>query len=251
MLPCHLMRTCCGLCCRGQTAPVTVGQPSHINAIIEQQYKLAKYYNPVAKYALTNITSNEEWEMYDLVNDPLETTNLANSTYPRTAEQQLQFLAMKARLAVVERTRLASLELSYPVNLMGNLCRLPTLSAVAFSATYFGSLSGIPTGNGSITFAMAADGTPKGLTVYSPIGAMDAAVVLNEGSAISDSWTAKAFFTTGQGVFSAVSGHLDLVFAKPLLGAPVCANVTYQSPNYCYSPSQCPGSFSLTGTLRY
>jgi hypothetical protein len=57
-----------------------VPQPSHIIGIIEQRYKLAKYYNPVND-------SQVEWEMYDLQDDPYEKVNLASVHTLRTSDQ--------------------------------------------------------------------------------------------------------------------------------------------------------------------
>lgn len=50
-----------------------------------------------------------QWEMYDLKSDPLETTNLAHRGFKRTPAQQAQYERLKAKLARVERTRLKPL----------------------------------------------------------------------------------------------------------------------------------------------
>jgi hypothetical protein len=48
--------------------------------IIEERYKIARYYNPVNE-------SQEEWEMYDLEGDPHEKVNLASLHVSRTSDQ--------------------------------------------------------------------------------------------------------------------------------------------------------------------
>jgi len=47
--------------------------------------------------------------MYDLAEDPLETTNIAFPDYPRTPEQQAQYDRLRAKLAEVKATRLQPL----------------------------------------------------------------------------------------------------------------------------------------------
>ena len=59
---------------------LAVPQPSHIMGIIEERYKIARYYNPVNE-------SQEEWEMYDLEGDPHEKVNLASLHVSRTSDQ--------------------------------------------------------------------------------------------------------------------------------------------------------------------
>ncbi|MBV9537186.1 MAG: sulfatase-like hydrolase/transferase [Solirubrobacterales bacterium] len=76
--------------------------PNHIVSLREQRWKLAKYYD------LAGNVPNQ-WEMYDLKADPLETTNLAHPGYKRTAEQQAQYVRLKAKLARIEKTRLGPL----------------------------------------------------------------------------------------------------------------------------------------------
>ena len=80
-----------------------------------------------------------------------------------------------AKLAMVRSTRLQSLNRTYPLNLKGNMCILgafalnpssgtkkqkqaATLAPLAIAAgpdnntTYFGTLTGVPTGNGTLMF---------------------------------------------------------------------------------------------------
>jgi len=76
--------------------------PNHIVSIRERRYKLARYYDPAGKHP-------DQWEMYDLEHDPNEKTNLAWPTHKRTAEQERQFVRLRAKLAQVEATRLQPL----------------------------------------------------------------------------------------------------------------------------------------------
>lgn len=52
-----------------QTAP----QPNHIRCIRDHEWKFGMYFDPNAK-------EGNEYEMYDLKNDPLETNNVANES---------------------------------------------------------------------------------------------------------------------------------------------------------------------------
>ena len=76
--------------------------PNHIVSIREKRWKLARYWDP---------TGNEpdQWEMYDLQEDPLERVNLAYKDHTRTAAQKRQYRRLRAKLAHVERTRLQPL----------------------------------------------------------------------------------------------------------------------------------------------
>ena len=76
--------------------------PNHVVSIREYRYKLARYYD-----ADGNVP--DQYEMYDLEFDPLETTNLAYSGYRRTAEQNRQYTRLRRKLAHVEQTRLQPL----------------------------------------------------------------------------------------------------------------------------------------------
>jgi arylsulfatase A-like enzyme len=61
-----------------QLAPGSVKQPNHIRCVRTRDYKLARYFDPSG-------TAPQEWEMYDLRNDPVEALNLleVGSTPPR------------------------------------------------------------------------------------------------------------------------------------------------------------------------
>jgi choline-sulfatase len=86
----------------GQPTGPYVPPPNHVTSIREERYKLAKYFD-----ASGNLP--DQWEMYDLVDDPLERVNIAHRDYSRTPEQELELERLKARLAEVEATRLQPL----------------------------------------------------------------------------------------------------------------------------------------------
>jgi arylsulfatase A-like enzyme len=79
------------------------GAPNHIVSIREERYKLAEYYAPKRP----NVQS--QFEMYDRLNDPLETQNLAFEGFQRNNEQQMEYERLQAKLAVVQATRLQPL----------------------------------------------------------------------------------------------------------------------------------------------
>lgn len=76
--------------------------PNHVASIRESRYKLARYYD-----AEGNVP--DQWEMYDLRADPLERVNLAYRRHKRTPTQEREYKRLRAKLAHVERTRLAPL----------------------------------------------------------------------------------------------------------------------------------------------
>ena len=64
--------------------------------------QLAKYYDP-------NGAVSEQWEMYDLEKDPLETKNIAAAGFKKNKEQRKAFRKLQLKLASVEATRLQPL----------------------------------------------------------------------------------------------------------------------------------------------
>ena len=84
----------------GQASPPYPTPPNQIVSIREDRYKLAQYYDKDGIEPM-------QWEMYDLLTDPLETNNLANTT--RNPEQQRQYERLQAKLAQVQSTRLQPL----------------------------------------------------------------------------------------------------------------------------------------------
>lgn len=84
----------------GQASPPYPMPPNHIVSIREERFKLAEYYDVHHRVP-------SQWEMYDLLNDPLEVHNLANE--PRTPQQQREYARLQAKLAEVKATRLQPL----------------------------------------------------------------------------------------------------------------------------------------------
>jgi choline-sulfatase len=75
---------------------------NHIVSIREGRYKLAKYY---AEHG----GAEDQWEMYDLKHDKLETKNIAWPTFNRSKKQQKELDRLTNKLAEVEATRLQPL----------------------------------------------------------------------------------------------------------------------------------------------
>jgi len=76
--------------------------PNHIVSLREVRYKLAEYYD-----ADGHIPS--QWEMYDLLTDPLEEHNIAFREFQRTNEQQRELDRLKLKLERIKQTRLQPL----------------------------------------------------------------------------------------------------------------------------------------------
>ena len=87
----------------GQASGPYVQPPQHIVSLREHRWKLAEYYDADGH-------KPSQWEMYDLRSDPLEQTNLADSSYRRTPEQEQQYLRLRSKLARVKLQRLAPLK---------------------------------------------------------------------------------------------------------------------------------------------
>lgn len=93
----------------GQAKPPYPGEPpffdpgpNHIVSIREDRYKLAEYYR-------LDGSVPSQWEMYDLLKDPLETENLAAPGFQRNNKQQKEFERLQAKLQLVQATRLQPL----------------------------------------------------------------------------------------------------------------------------------------------
>jgi arylsulfatase A-like enzyme len=86
----------------GQAKGPYVRPPQHIVSIRERRWKIAQYYDANGKVP-------DQWEMYDLRNDPLERRNLAHEGYKRTPVQQKQYLRLRRKLARVKAERLQPL----------------------------------------------------------------------------------------------------------------------------------------------
>jgi arylsulfatase A-like enzyme len=86
----------------GQANPPYLPPPNHIVSIRERRWKLAEYYD-----ADGNVP--DQWEMYDLENDPEEWKNLAWPGYTRTDEEQLAWERLRIQLEAVKKSRLQPL----------------------------------------------------------------------------------------------------------------------------------------------
>jgi choline-sulfatase len=93
----------------GQAKPPYPGEPpffdpgpNHIVSIREDRYKLAEYYR-------VDGSVPSQWEMYDLLKDPLETENLASPGFQRNNKQEKEFERLQAKLQLVQATRLRPL----------------------------------------------------------------------------------------------------------------------------------------------
>lgn len=83
-------------------APGAVCQPNHVRCVRTKRYKLSRYFDPSGREA-------QQWEMYDLDDDPNECVSLVelNATPPKAKDPELQQTADKLRAL------LQSLELRY------------------------------------------------------------------------------------------------------------------------------------------
>lgn len=86
----------------GQPDPPYPAPPNHIISIREQRYKLAEYYD-------VDGVEPSQYEMYDLQNDPLETTNLAYNIDQQPRQIRRQYDRLKKKLQDVQETRLQPL----------------------------------------------------------------------------------------------------------------------------------------------
>jgi choline-sulfatase len=97
----HIVFTYDDLRC-AQNVPQLVPPPNRIVSIREARYKLARYYDGDG-------IAPDEWEMYDLQNDPDERVNLAFPGHTPTAEQSAARERLTAKLHDIEATRLQPL----------------------------------------------------------------------------------------------------------------------------------------------
>ncbi|MBW3633744.1 MAG: DUF4976 domain-containing protein, partial [Chloroflexi bacterium] len=97
----HIVFTYDDLRC-AQNVPQLVPPPNRIVSIREARYKLARYYDGDG-------AAPDEWEMYDLENDPDERVNLAFAGHTPTAEQSAARERLTAKLHDIEMTRLQPL----------------------------------------------------------------------------------------------------------------------------------------------
>jgi arylsulfatase A-like enzyme len=94
----HVIFTYDDLRC-AQNVPQLVPPPNRIVSIREARYKLARYYDGDG-------IEPDQWEMYDLENDPDERMNLAFPGRTQTAEQSAMRQRLTAKLHEVEASRL-------------------------------------------------------------------------------------------------------------------------------------------------
>ena len=78
--------------------------PNDIVSIREDRYKLAEYYDTTNVPPLLS-----QWEMYDLLKDPLETENLADTGFQQNNQQQKEYERLQSELQLVKATRLQPL----------------------------------------------------------------------------------------------------------------------------------------------
>jgi len=87
----------------GQASGPYPGPMNHIVSIREDRYKLAKYYDVNYPHGTC------QWEMYDLLTDPLETRNLAWEGRKQTPKNQQEFRRLQRQLDAVIQKRLQPL----------------------------------------------------------------------------------------------------------------------------------------------
>jgi choline-sulfatase len=80
-----------------------VPPPNRIISLRERRYKLAKYYDGDGQ-------AEDQREMYDLAQDPLERVNIAHPSFTPSQQQQAQLDRLKAKLAEVQSERLQPLQ---------------------------------------------------------------------------------------------------------------------------------------------
>ena len=86
----------------GQDQGPYVPPPQHIVSFREKRWKFAEYYDANGKVP-------SQFEMYDLLTDPLERKNLAHKSYRRTDPEKRQFKRLYKKLQRIKSTRLQPL----------------------------------------------------------------------------------------------------------------------------------------------
>ncbi len=86
----------------GQPNPPYIPPPQHVVSFREQRWKFAEYWDATGEVP-------SEYEMYDLLTDPLELRNLAHRSHRRTPEQKRQFKRLYTKLQTIKSTRLQPL----------------------------------------------------------------------------------------------------------------------------------------------
>lgn len=87
----------------GQSNGPYIRPPNHIVAVRERRWKVAKYYDAAG-------IEPAQWEMYDVVKDPLERHNLAHRPASMTPAQRTAFSRLKRRIKQAEGTDLLPLD---------------------------------------------------------------------------------------------------------------------------------------------
>jgi len=128
----------------GQASGPYLPPPNHIVSIREERWKLAMYYDATGSV-------EPQWEMYDLLRDPLERENLAYPGYPRAAEQEAEFVRLQRRLAEVQQERLQPLPTTQQSPVVQTPPALQQLEAALQSAAASSSSSSSGTGAGGGT----------------------------------------------------------------------------------------------------
>jgi hypothetical protein len=186
----------------GQSTGPYVSQPNHVVAVREERFKLAKYYDPSAD--ATKVAS--QWEMYDIVKDPLEKTNLAAPSYKRSSTQEANYLRLKKLLNKVIAERLAPRPLPRPVSIH---IATKTVNNKGVVIEDQGTLTGAPFGTGKATLVYTLDPkTSSAATKFvftSDIGLIRgvcSSKMVVSGNSISFNGTAS--FTSGTGAFRGI-----------------------------------------------
>ncbi len=97
----EIVFTCDDLRCAQNIAQLAL-PPSRINAVREERYRLARYYDGAG-------IAPDQWELYDLEADPKERVNMAVPEFAATPEQAAARARLTARLEEITATRLQPL----------------------------------------------------------------------------------------------------------------------------------------------